>query len=57
MRKADLTAAVEAVKTETRAALTALLAEINHGQKKQIVKREEVRAMLDRYGVDYGDET
>jgi hypothetical protein len=26
---------------------------LNHGQQKQIVKNEQVKALFDRYGVEY----
>lgn len=53
MRKIDLTAAVQAVKTETRNALQTMYNELNQGQQKQIVKNEAVKTLFDRYGVEY----
>ena len=51
MKKANLTAAVEA--TETKEALQMVVDELNQGQQKKIVKNAEVKALLDRYGVTY----
>ena len=53
MKKSELTAAVLAVKTETRNALQTMYDAMNHGQQKQIVKDEAVKALFDRYGVTY----
>ena len=53
MRKDYLTAAVEAAKAETRQALQTVYDALNHGQKKQIVKDEKVKALFDLYGVEY----
>ena len=53
MRKAKLTEAVTAHKTETKEALQLLFDNINKGQQKQIVKREEIKKLFDRYGVEY----
>lgn len=53
MKKADLLAAVQAVKAETKAALQTMYDELNHGQQQKIVKDEKVKALFDRYGVEY----
>ena len=53
MKKTDLLNAVQTVKEETRAALQTMYNELNQGQRKKIVKVETVRALFDRYGVDY----
>lgn len=53
MKKSELTAAVQAVKTETRNALQTMYDALNHGQQKKIVKDEAVKALFDRYGVEY----
>ena len=53
MQKTELTAAVDAAKSETRNALQTIYDTMNHGQKKQIVKDESVKALFDRYGVEY----
>lgn len=54
MKKTDLIAAVKAVKNETRDALQTMYDAMNPGQRKQIVKDEAVKALFDRYGVEYG---
>jgi hypothetical protein len=51
MKKAHLEAAVTAAKTETREALQTMYDALNHGQQKQIVKDDKVKALFDRYGV------
>ena len=40
-------------KTETKDALQLLYDNINKGQRKQIVKKAEIKALFDRYGVEY----
>jgi hypothetical protein len=54
MTKTELTAAVEAAKTETRNALQTVYDALNSGQQKKILKDEEVKALFDLYGVDVG---
>ena len=51
--KQQLEAAVQAAKAETQNALQTIYDALNHGQQKQIVKDESVRALFDRYGVTY----
>ena len=53
MKKIDLTAAVQTVKTETKNALQTMYNELNQGQQKKIIKDETVKALFDRYGVEY----
>ena len=53
MTKNELTAAVEAAKTETRAALQTVYDSLNHGQQKKLIKDEAVKALFDLYGVYY----
>ncbi len=53
MRKDELTAKVETAKTEIRDALQTMYDALNHGQQKQIVKDEKVKALFDLYGVEY----
>ena len=52
MKKADLDAAVAAVKAETKVALETVLRELNQGQRKKLAKDDAVRALLNRYGVE-----
>lgn len=53
MKKSTLNKEVEAVKTETKTALQIVYDALNQGQRKQIVKNAEVKALFDRYGVEY----
>ena len=53
MKKLELTERITANMSETKAALQTLWGNINQGQKKQLVKRGEIKALLDRYGVEY----
>ncbi len=53
MKKKELKEKTAAVKDATRVALQLLYDNINKGQQKQIVKREEIKALFDRYGVAY----
>ena len=46
----------QAVKTETKEALQTVYDALNQGQQKKIVKDEAVKALFDRYGVEYGGE-
>lgn len=51
MRKSALDKKVESLMEETRAALQTVYDALNHGQQKQIVKDDKVKALFDRYGV------
>ena len=53
MLKSELQEKTKAVKDATRTALQLLFDSINQGQQKQLVKREEINALFDRYGVTY----
>lgn len=53
MKKHELATAIQAVKTETRNALQTMYDTLNHGQQQKIVKDEAVKALFDRYGVNY----
>ena len=53
MKKNKLNEAVISRKTTTREALQLLWDNVNKGQKKQILKNEEVKSMFDLYGVEY----
>lgn len=52
MKKKDLKEKTAAVKSETKTALETILENLNQGQRKKIVKVPEVKALLERYGVD-----
>ena len=51
MTRTELTAAVDACVETTRDALQTLWDSINQGQRKQLLKRPEIAALLTRYGV------
>ena len=55
MKINELELAVFAAKVEARNALQLLWDNVNKGQKKQIIKNEEVKEMFDRFGVNYSD--
>ena len=56
MKKSELTENVAATMADTKAALQTLWDSINQGQRKQLIKREEIKTLLDRYGVAYGED-
>ena len=45
--------AAEVVATDTKTALQTLYDNLNQGQQKKIVKVAEVKALFDRYGIEY----
>ena len=53
MTKEELNEAVHMAKDETRNALQTMYEALNQGQQKKIVKDEKVKALFDRYGVEY----
>lgn len=53
MTKQELAAKVAAVKEETRNALQLVYDELNNGQQKKLLKEEAIKALFDRYGVEY----
>jgi Fe2+ or Zn2+ uptake regulation protein len=55
MKKQDLNAAVTAAKEETKNALQTVYDALNQGQQKKIVKEPQLKALFDRYGVEYED--
>lgn len=44
---------VSKTKSETKTALQTLYDNLNKGQRKKVVKNAEVKALFDRYGVEY----
>lgn len=54
MTKLQLEAKTAEVIAETRTALQTVYDALNQGQQKKIVKDEKVKALFDRYGVEYG---
>ena len=53
MKREDLFNKVAAVKFETKEALQLVYDELNHGQQKKILKNENIKALFDRYSVEY----
>lgn len=53
MKREDLFNKVAATKLETKNALQIMYDALNQGQQKKIVKNEEVKALFDRYGIEY----
>lgn len=52
MTRSELSQATEVCIEATREALQTLWNNINKGQQKQLYKREDIKALLDRYGVE-----
>ncbi len=57
MSKGKWTMAAEAVAADTKSALQTTYDALNQGQQKKILKNAQVKALFDRYGVEYGEET
>ena len=53
MKRQDLFDKVIAYNIEIKSALQTMYNALNQGQKKKIVKNEKVKALFDRYGVEY----
>lgn len=55
MTNRELKQAVGSAKEETRNALQTVYDTLNQGQQKKILKDEGVKALFDRYGVQYSE--
>ena len=53
MKKKVLTKKTDAVINETKDALHLVYDGLNNGQQKKILKNKDVKALFDRYGVEY----
>lgn len=53
MNKSKLRENVDKTKSDTKAALQTLYDALNQGWRKKVVKDAEVKALFDRYGVEY----
>ena len=53
MTKTELNEKTQAVKSDTTEALQTTYDALNQGQQKKILKDEKVKALFDRYGVNY----
>lgn len=47
----ELTLAVEKCKMETKSALDLIFSNLNHGQTQKLLKNQEIKELVDRYGV------
>lgn len=56
MKKTELFEAISIRKMTTKEALQLVWDNVNKGQKKQILKKPEVKSMFDLYHVDYEEE-
>ena len=53
MKRKELKEKTAAVKSETKDALQTMFDALNRGQQKKIVANVAVKALFDRYGVEY----
>lgn len=53
MKKTELQQKVAELKHETQAALQTVYDELNNGQQNKLLKNEAIKALFDRYGVQY----
>lgn len=54
MKKSELTEHLTENMSETHDALALLYTSLPPGQQRTVLKKEAVRALLDRYGVEHG---
>lgn len=47
----ELSIAVEKCKLETKSALDLIFSNLNHGQTQKLLKNQEIKELVDRYGV------
>ena len=47
----ELSIAVEKCKQETKTALELIFSNLNHGQTNKLLKNQEIKELVDRYGV------
>lgn len=53
MTKEELETKTDSVISETKNAIETIYNALNRGQRKQIVKNEQVKILFDRYGILY----
>lgn len=53
MKKDVLIKKTDAVINDIKDALQLVFNELNHGQQKKILKNKNIKALFDRYGVEY----
>ena len=51
MKKSELKTKTEKIKNETKEALETILDNLNQGQRKKVLKIEEVKILCERYGI------
>ena len=51
MKKSELKTKTEKIKNETKEALETILNNLNQGQRKKVLKIEEVKKLCERYGI------
>ena len=56
MKKSILEKTVAAIKNDTKTALQTVYNALSQTQQKKMVKNEQVKALFDRYGVEYANE-
>lgn len=56
MKKAELKAALSASKAEYKDGLQTIWDNTNKGQRKKMLRNEKIKAILDRFGVEYEEE-
>ena len=56
MKKNELSEKVQTVKDEIKEALQITHDALNKGQQKQLVKKEKIKKLFDRYNVEYESE-
>lgn len=56
MKKHELLKKTNAVIAETKEALQTVYDALNNGQRKKLIKNEQVKALFDKYGVLYEGE-
>ena len=54
MKKQELIEKTDTVINDIKTALQTVYDALNAGQQKKIIKDETVKALFDRYGVEYG---
>lgn len=47
----ELSIEVEKCKQETKSALDLIFSNLNHGQTQKLLKHQEIKELVDRYGV------
>jgi hypothetical protein len=52
MNKDTLNKVVKNCKGETKEAIETIIAELNNGQQKKLLKNKKIKALFERYGVE-----